>query len=137
MVFILSYQADMRAGEIASVTVRDVFEADSKTVRSQIRLSSENIKGRYAGTVFVSARLRREIGNYRTTQGDSVKLEPPNTLCQLMGADVRAGRSRRSHQPFGATLVHRKRPAIAALPPTQAVAAGCARSARMSPFNRT
>ena len=97
MAFILSYQAGMRVGEIASLTVGDVFEADSKTVRSQIRLSSEITKGGHARTVFVSDRLRREIEKYRATLGDSVKSERPflmtqkrtpfsaNTLCQLMG----------------------------------------------------
>ena len=71
MAFILSYQAGMRVGEIASLTVGDVFEADSKTVRSQIRLSSEITKGGHARTVFVSDRLRREIEKYRATVGDS------------------------------------------------------------------
>ena len=97
MAFILSYQAGMRVGEIASLTIGDVFEADGRTVRSQIRLSSEITKGGHARTVFVSDRLRREIEKYRATLGDSVKSErpllmtqkrtafSPNTLCQLMG----------------------------------------------------
>jgi len=97
MAFILSYQAGMRVGEIAALTIGDVFEADSKTVRSQIRLSSEITKGGHARVVFVSDRLRREIERYRATLSDSVKSERPllqtqkhtafsaNTLCQLMG----------------------------------------------------
>ena len=97
MAFVLSYHAGMRVGEIASITVGDVFEADCRTVRSQIRLSSDITKGGHARVVFVSDRLRREIEKYRATLGDSVKSERPllttqkrtafsaNTLCQLMG----------------------------------------------------
>ncbi len=97
MAFILSYQAGMRVGEIAALTIGDVFEADSKTVRSQIRLSSEITKGGHARVVFVSDRLRREIERYRTTLADTVAHDRPllmtqkrtafsaNTLCQLMG----------------------------------------------------
>ncbi|MEI6559639.1 MAG: site-specific integrase, partial [Rhodospirillaceae bacterium] len=95
--FILSYQAGMRVGEIAGLTVGDVFEADGRTVRSQIRLSSTITKGGHARVVFVSDRLRREIERYRGTLGDTVKQDRPllmtqkrtpfsaNTLCQLMG----------------------------------------------------
>ena len=97
MAFILSYQAGMRVGEIASLTVGDVFEADSKTVRSQIRLSSDITKGGHARVVFVSDRLRKELDRYRERLGENLKPERPllmtqkrtpfsaNTLCQLMG----------------------------------------------------
>ena len=97
MAFILSYQAGMRVGEIAALTIGDVFEADCKTVRSQIRLSSEITKGGHARVVFVSDRLRRELDRYRATLCDTVKQDrpllqtqkrtafSPNTLCQLMG----------------------------------------------------
>ncbi|MEI7607143.1 MAG: site-specific integrase [Rhodospirillaceae bacterium] len=97
MAFILSYQAGMRVGEIAGLTVGDVFEADGRTVRSQIRLSSEITKGGHARVVFVSDRLRKELERYRATLGEMLKPERPllmtqkrtafsaNTLCQLMG----------------------------------------------------
>ena len=100
MAFILSYQAGMRVGEIAGLTVGDVFEADGtgyRTVRSQIRLSSEITKGGHARVVFVSDRLRKEIERYRATLGETLKPGRPllmtqkrtafsaNTLCQLMG----------------------------------------------------
>jgi len=96
MAFILSFQAGMRVGEIDSLTVGDVFEAGSKTVRSQIRLSSDITKGGHARTVFVSDRLRKKLDLYRTTLGDSVKSERPllmkqnrttfsqNPLCKMM-----------------------------------------------------
>ena len=97
MAFILSYQAGMRVGEIAALMIGDVFEADSKTVRSQIRLSSDITKCGHARVVFVSERLRRELERYRATLCDTVKQDrpllqtqkrtafSPNTLCQLMG----------------------------------------------------
>ncbi len=97
MAFILSYQAGMRVGEIASLTISDVFEADTTTVKSQIRLSSEVTKGGHARTVFVSDRLRKELDRYRERLGENLKPERPllmtqkrtpfsaNTLCQLMG----------------------------------------------------
>ena len=97
MAFILSYQAGMRVGEIAALTIGDVFEADGKTVRSQIRLSSDITKCGHARVVFVSERLRRELERYRATLCDTVKQDrpllqtqkrtafSPNTLCQLMG----------------------------------------------------
>ena len=97
MAFILSYQAGMRVGEIAALTIGDVFEADGRTVRSQIRLSSEITKGGHARVVFVSDRLRKELDRYRERLGENLKPERPllmtqkrtpfsaNTLCQLMG----------------------------------------------------
>ena len=97
MAFILSYQAGMRVGEIAALTIADVFEADTVTVKSQIRLSSEVTKGGHARVVFVNDRLRKELERYRTGLGDGMKpTRPllqtqkrtpfsPNTLCQLMG----------------------------------------------------
>ena len=97
MAYILSYQAGMRVGEIAALTIGDAFEADGKTVRSQIRLSSEITKGGHARVVFVSDRLRKELERYRATLGTDLKATrpllmtqkrtafSPNTLCQLMG----------------------------------------------------
>ena len=97
MAFILSYQAGMRVGEIAGLTVGDVFEIDGRTVRSQIRLSAAITKGGHARVVFTSERLRKELERYRATLGETVKPERPllqtqkktkfsaNTLCQLMG----------------------------------------------------
>ena len=77
MAFILSYQAGMRVGEIAALTIGDVFEADGKTVRSQIRLSSDITKCGHARVVFVSERLRRELERYRATLCDTVKQDRP------------------------------------------------------------
>ena len=97
MALVLSCQAGLRVGEIALLTIGDVFEADGRTVRNQIRLSSEVTKGGHARVVFINDRLRKELERYRATLGDSVKPDRPllltqkrtafsaNTLCQLMG----------------------------------------------------
>ena len=94
--FMLSYQSGMRVGEIAALTIADVYEPDG-TVREQIRLSSEITKGGHARTAFVNDRLRKELERYWFTIRDTAKPErpllrtqknsafTPNTLCQLMG----------------------------------------------------
>ena len=59
----LSYYAGLRVGEIASLKATDVFD-DAGNVRDAIRLNAENTKGNEARAVFVSARLKKEIGLY-------------------------------------------------------------------------
>lgn len=98
MALMLSYLAGLRVGEIAGLTVGDVFESDH-SVREQLRLSTAITKGGYARAVFLSERLRKEIQRYRR---DCFEAELPapslpllvtqkrtafsaNTLCQLMG----------------------------------------------------
>lgn len=98
MALMLSYLAGLRVGEIAALTVGDLFENDG-TVRVQLRLSAAITKGGYARVVFLSERLRKEIERYRR---DCFGAELPapslpllvtqkrtafsaNTLCQLMG----------------------------------------------------
>ena len=83
MAFILSYQAGMRVGEIAALTIGDVFEADLKTVRSQIRLSSDITKGGHARVVFVSDRLRKELDRYRERLGENLKPERPLLMTKV------------------------------------------------------
>lgn len=98
MAFKLSYLAGLRVGEIASLTIGDVIEANG-AVREQLRLSAAVTKGGHARVVFLSERLRREVERYRR---DCLGAQPPalslpllitqkrtafsaNTLCQLMG----------------------------------------------------
>ena len=95
LALILSYQAGLRVGEIASLLVRDVY-ADGGAVREQIRLSAEVTKGGNARVVFVNDRLRRELERYSPTISGAKPERPllltqkrtafsPNTLCQLIG----------------------------------------------------
>jgi integrase/recombinase XerD len=92
----LSYYAGLRVGEIASLTISDIFDADDN-VRDQILLKAAYTKGNHARTVFVSKRLEKELVRYRKSLGElpatdkpllmTQKRTPfsPNTLCQLFG----------------------------------------------------
>ena len=92
----LSYLAGLRVGEIAALTIGDVFDADGN-VRDQILLKAAYTKGNHARTVFVSKRLDKELVRFRKSLGElhgtdkpllmTQKRGPfsPNTLCQLFG----------------------------------------------------
>ena len=96
LAFMLSYQAGLRVGEIAALTVGDVIDRDG-AVRDQLRLSAAITKGGHARVVFLNERLRREIGRFvedsRAARASSSPLLvtqkgtafSANTLCQLMG----------------------------------------------------
>jgi integrase/recombinase XerD len=60
---LFTHWAGMRIGEVVALRVSDVVTEDG-TVRSEIRLSSTQTKGKHARTVFVSTRLQREITKY-------------------------------------------------------------------------
>ena len=64
--FMLSYLAGMRVGEIASLRVGDLYEADG-TVKAQIRLSSSQTKGSEARTVLLNAAAQEELRLYART----------------------------------------------------------------------
>lgn len=58
--FMLSYLAGMRVGEIAALRASDVYEADG-TVKDHIRLSSAQTKGGEARTVLLNAQAQEEL----------------------------------------------------------------------------
>ncbi len=64
MALMLSYLAGLRVGEIASLRWGDLLDGEGK-VREQLRLSAAVTKGGHARVVFLNARLRREIEQYR------------------------------------------------------------------------
>ena len=64
--FMLSYLAGMRVGEIAALKVSDVFEVDGR-VKEQIRLSSAQTKGAEARTVLLNANAQEELRLYART----------------------------------------------------------------------
>lgn len=53
----------MRVGEIASLTIGDIMNAD-KTVKAEVRLTAEQTKGRQPRTVFLPQKLRDELAAY-------------------------------------------------------------------------
>ena len=92
----LSYFAGLRVGEIAALTIGDVFDAEGQ-LRDQILLKAAYTKGNHARTVFVSKRLEKELTRFHKSLGELPTTDKPllatqkrtpfsaNTLCQLFG----------------------------------------------------
>jgi integrase/recombinase XerD len=95
MALMLSYLAGLRVGEIASLRWGDLLDGEGKA-REQLRLSAAVTKGGHARVVFLNARLRKEVEQYRASLAQPPALLQPvlvtqkrtafsaNTLCQLM-----------------------------------------------------
>lgn len=92
-IILVSFNAGLRAKELAALTVGNVFGADG-TVREQFVLQGRQSKGGKARTVYLNQRLRRALAEYRA----AIKLGDPaaplfesqkgghfsaNTMCQL------------------------------------------------------
>jgi len=58
-----SHLSGMRVGEIAALTIGHVLDS-SGNVKSQIRLTAEQTKGKHARTVFISKKLQDELAHY-------------------------------------------------------------------------
>ena len=58
-----THLAGLRVGEVANLRYEDVVDA-SGAVIDEIRLEPEQTKGRHARTVFVNAKLKRELEAY-------------------------------------------------------------------------
>lgn len=63
---LMSFWSGMRVGEIAALLVSDVRNDDG-SVKSEIRLTPAQTKGRYGRTVFINERLREELSKYLTS----------------------------------------------------------------------
>jgi integrase/recombinase XerD len=63
VMLLTGFYSGMRVGEIASLSVADVCNADG-TAKSEIRLTAEQTKGRHPRTVFVPQKLRDELQPY-------------------------------------------------------------------------
>lgn len=64
--FMLTYLAGMRVGEVAALAVSDVYEADGR-VKEQIRLTKHQTKGNEARTVLLNAQMQGELEVYSRT----------------------------------------------------------------------
>lgn len=95
IIFQLSHLAGMRAIEISSLRLTDVYD-DSKQAKSQIRLSSDQTKGNRRRTIVISQRLQQELSTYAShvdlsqpeaflIPSQKAKRFSPNTLVQLLG----------------------------------------------------
>ena len=63
---LVSFWSGMRVGEIAALLVSDVRNEDG-SVKSEVRLTAQQTKGRYGRTVFINERLRDELAAYLKT----------------------------------------------------------------------
>lgn len=81
---LLTHWAGMRVGEVAALLVGDVVNADG-SIKSEIRLTPEQTKGRHARTVFLGQKLRRELVAYVAS------LKNPKLDRQLFYTQKRAG----------------------------------------------
>jgi integrase/recombinase XerD len=63
LILAFGFHAGMRVGEIASLTIADVMNTDGR-VKTEVRLSAEQTKGRQPRTVFLPQRLQTELQAY-------------------------------------------------------------------------
>ena len=68
VMFLTGLWSGMRVGEIASLSVGDVRNTDG-SVRSEIRLTTAQTKGRHPRTVFLPQKLRDELQVYLDLRG--------------------------------------------------------------------
>ena len=62
-IVLLTYWGGMRIGEVAALNVKDVLNIDG-TVKNEINLTVEQTKGRFARTVVLADKLRKELKDY-------------------------------------------------------------------------
>ncbi len=64
---LMTYWAGMRIGEVAATKIKDVLAADG-TIKQEINLTAEQTKGKYARSVVLNDKLRKELMNYLLTR---------------------------------------------------------------------
>ena len=64
---LMTYWGGMRIGEVAATKIKDVLATDG-TIKQEINLTVEQTKGKYARTVVLNDKLRKEIHNYLLTR---------------------------------------------------------------------
>jgi integrase/recombinase XerD len=63
LLVLISFWSGMRVGEIAALRIADVRNDDG-SIKQEVRLTTEQTKGRFARVVFLNDRLRSEIATY-------------------------------------------------------------------------
>ena len=92
-IFLVSFNAGLRAKEIAALTVGDVFDA-AGAVREQFVLQAAQAKGGKSRTVYINQRLQRALAEYAPSIIATDPTRPlfesqkggafsANTMCQL------------------------------------------------------
>jgi len=75
VMLLTSFWSGMRVGEIASLKVGDVMNADG-TVKNEVRLTAEQTKGRQPRTVFLPQRLQTELQRYMDVRRGTDATQP-------------------------------------------------------------
>lgn len=92
---LVTHWSGMRVGEVAALRISDVLNADG-SITDEVRLLPEQTKGKYARSVFIGERLRKELATYIATIELSDRTKPlfytqkragfsANSLTQLFG----------------------------------------------------
>ena len=64
---LMTYFAGMRIGEVAATKIKDVLAIDG-TIKQEINLTAEQTKGKFARTVVLNEKLRKELMAYLLTR---------------------------------------------------------------------
>jgi len=64
---LMTYFAGMRIGEVAATKIKDVLASDG-TIKQEVNLTAEQTKGKYARTVVLNEKLRKELMAYLLTR---------------------------------------------------------------------
>jgi len=75
LMFLMGLWSGMRVGEIASLCLRDVRNANG-SAKAEVRLSAEQTKGRQPRTVFLPQKLRDELQAYLDLRGSAPDIHP-------------------------------------------------------------
>ncbi|PKO68893.1 MAG: integrase [Betaproteobacteria bacterium HGW-Betaproteobacteria-16] len=89
---LLTFNAGLRISEVAALKYGDVVAADG-TVKAEVQLAPEQVKGGHARAVFLNDRMRKELGSYIKSTKARAPERPlfstqkrqgftANTLCQ-------------------------------------------------------
>jgi len=70
---LMTYWSGMRIGEVAATKIKDVLANDG-TIKEEINLTAEQTKGKYARTVVLNEKLRKEVMNYLLTRFTKTEL---------------------------------------------------------------
>jgi integrase/recombinase XerD len=72
---LVTHWSGMRVGSVAALRIGDVVDDDG-TIRNEVRLSAQQVKGGRSYTVFIAEKLRKELAAYVATINTSDLTKP-------------------------------------------------------------